>query len=125
MKEREKIARVLADASSTLLKVASERDGALARNAELEAKLAHATTRLEAEKLAAEMHGKGLRTDVDFGELVSDLEKEASAGRLPVIQEAVKMAAPNMSNGFQIDHDEARGTATGSDFERFIVGEVG
>lgn len=124
MKEQEKIARVLADASSTLVKVAGERDAVLQENAQLRAKLAHVTTRLEAEKLAAEMHEKGLYADKDFGELVSDIEKEASAGRLPVIQEAVKMAAPNMSSSFQISHDESRG-ADGSDLERFIVGEVG
>jgi hypothetical protein len=124
MEEREKIAQVLADASSTLLKVASERDEALQRNAELEAKLAQASTRLEAEKLAAEMHEKGLATDQEFGELVADIEKAASEGELPVVQKAVKLAAPNMGGQFHINHDEARGTGS-TDFERFIVGEVG
>ena len=124
MKEREKIAKVLADASSTLVKVASERDSAVKENTQLKAKLAHITQRLEVEKLAAQMHDKGLHSDMDFEQLVSDLEKEASEGRLPVIQEAVKMSAPNMGRSFHINHDEARGTG-GSDFERFIVGQVG
>lgn len=124
MKEREKIAQVLADASSTLLKVASERDAALKHAAELSAKLGHVTRRLEAEKLAAQMHEKGLYADKDFGELVADIEKDASEGRLQVIQEAVKMAAPNMSRSFHINHEESHG-AIGSDLVRFIVGEVG
>ena len=124
MNEREKAAQVLADASSTLLKVASERDSAMERCAELEAKLAQVSTRLEAEKLAAEMHEKGLAQDKEFPELVADIEKAASAGKLPVWQEAVKLAAPQQSGGFSINHDESRGTA-GTELERYIVGEVG
>lgn len=124
MREQEKIARVLADAGNTLRKVASERDGALEENGRLKQKLASVETRLVCEKVAAEMHEKGLRHDTEFPELVDDLEKAASEGRLPVIMEAVKMAAPNMGSHFSINNDEAAGVGM-SDFEAYLVGNVG
>ena len=122
--ENEKIAEVLADAGQTLRKVASERDGALEENRQLKQKLASVETRLTCEKVAAEMHEKGLRQDTEFPDLVDDLEKAASEGRLPVIMEAVKMAAPNMGNHFSINNDEASGTGM-SDLEAYLVGNVG
>lgn len=125
MAERDKVAQVLQDASNTLKKVASERDAAMEYASELEVKLAQVSTRLEAEKLAAEMHDKGLAQDQEFGELVADIEKAASEGELPAVRRAIKLAAPNMGGQFHINHDEARGALTGSEFERFIVGEVG
>lgn len=124
MKNQQKIAQVLADAGQTLRKVASERDGALVENVQLRQKLASVKTRLMCEKVAAEMHEKGLRHDTEFPELVDDLEKAASEGRLPVIMEAVKMAAPNMGNHFSINHDESSGDGM-SDFEAYLVGNVG
>jgi hypothetical protein len=120
----EKTATVLRTAGATMLKLASERDAATARAEAAEAKLAAVQQRLEAEKLASEMHQKGLNTDLAYDELVLEIEKEASAGKLPVIKEAVKMAAPNMGTHIgSINHDEARGG--NSDLERFIVGDVG
>ena len=71
-----------------------------------------------------EMHEKGLRHDKEFPDLVDDLEKAASEGKLPVIMEAVKMAAPNMGNHFSINNDEAAGIGM-SDFEAYLVGNVG
>lgn len=123
-RQQQKIARVLADAGQTLRKVASERDGAMAENGQLRQKLASVETRLMCEKIAAEMHEKGLRHDIEFPELVDDLEKSASEGKLPVIMEAVKMAAPNMGNHFSINNDEASGIGM-SDFEAYLVGNVG
>ena len=124
MREQQKIARVLADAGHTLRKVASERDEAIAENQQLREKLSSVETRLMCEKVAAEMHEKGLRHDTEFPELVDDLEKAASERRLPVIMEAVKMAAPNMGSHFSINHDEASGGGM-SDFEAYLVGSVG
>lgn len=124
MKEQEKIARVLADAGQTLRKVAAERDEKVVENAQLREKLSSVETRLMCEKVAAEMHEKGLRHDTEFPELVDDLEKAASEGRLPVIMEAVKMAAPNMGSHFSINSDEAAGVGM-SDLESYLVGNVG
>ena len=83
-------------------------------------------TRLECEKVAAQMHEKGINTDQDFTDLVDDLEKAAGEGRLPVIQEAVKMTAPNM--GTKIAHtnndDETAGLGS-TQLEQYLVGSVG
>lgn len=118
----QKVAQVLADARDTLRQVTAERDAAVGRASDAETKLAHVAQRLEVEKTAAIMVDKGLRADID--ELIPELMKEAEAGRLPVIQEAVKMAAP-VSGSFHINHDEARGGSDASDLERYLVGEVG
>lgn len=124
MNEREKQAQVLRDASITMRKLASERDDALTAKEAAEKKLASLRTRLEAEKLAADMHEKGLRKDVEFSALVDDIEKAAHEGRLSVVQEAVKLAAPDMGGNFRINHDEKREGAP-NDLEQYLVGNVG
>jgi hypothetical protein len=113
-----KIAQVLEDTRTALLSVTSERD-----------KLAGECTALkrhfEAEKLASEMHTKGLRLGDSHEELVADLEKAAEEGRLPVIQEAVNMAAPNMGlSSIHMTDDVAPGAGS-NHFENFILGSVG
>ena len=119
-----KEAQVLAAAGEALLKVAAERDEAVRHAAEVETKLAEVALRLECEKTAAQMHSKGINSNVDFPELVQDLEKAAFEGRLPVIQEAVKLAAPDMSSKFgRINNDEA--SSGSSHFEQYLVGSVG
>lgn len=123
MTEKEKIAQVLAESSLVLRKVASERDEALDELARAKTKLAMVERRLTCEKLAADMHQKGLHTELEFNELVEDLEKAAEQGKLPVIQEAVKMSAPNMGN-FHLNNDETRGSGL-TDLESFLVGDVG
>ncbi len=120
--EQEKIAQILGDARDALLQVTAERDAAVGRASASETKLASVAQRLEVEKTAAVMVDKGLAADLD--ELIPELEKAAEEGRLPVIQEAVKMAAPS-SGSFHINHDEARTGGSSSDLERYLVGEVG
>ncbi len=125
MADRQKEAQVLAVAAATLLKVAAERDTALARNAELDTQLDNVQKRLESEKLAAVMHEKGLNRDVEFPELVEQLEKAAHEGRLPVLQEAVKMAAADMGGHIaRINNDEVSGSGS-SDLEGYLLGSVG
>jgi hypothetical protein len=120
-----KIAQVMADGSRALRKVGAERDKLAAENQELKTKLASIHTRLQCEKVAAEMHEKGLNTDVEFPELVDSLEKDAQAGKLQVIQEAVKMAAPDMGHRIaHINNDETSSPGM-SDLEKFLVGSVG
>jgi hypothetical protein len=120
-----KIAQVMADGSRALRAVGSERDKLAAENRELKTKLSSIHMRLQCEKVAAEMHEKGLNTDMEFPELVDSLEKDAQAGKLPVIQEAVKMAAPDMGHRIAyINNDETSGSGM-SDLEKFLVGSVG
>lgn len=121
--EKEKTATVLRTAALELRKLASERDAALQKQAEAEARLGQVQQRLEVEKIAMEMHEKGLNTDIPFPDLVLEIEKEAEAGKLPVMREAVKMAAPNMGLHIgSINHDEARGGH--SELEQFLVGGI-
>jgi hypothetical protein len=121
-----KEAQVLQAARDALLTVADERDTALVENTQLKDKLASVRQRLECEKLAAEMFEKGINTDQDFESLVEDLEKAAGEGRLPILQEAVKMSAPQM--GAKIAHinndDETSGVGS-SQLEQYLVGSVG
>lgn len=123
MKTKE--AQVLEAARDALIKVASERDEAVAENVQLHSKLAMVHTRLTCEKVAAQMHEKGINTDQDFTDLVEDLEKAAGEGRLPVIQEAVSMTAPNMGTKIaSINNDENSGMGS-TQLEQFLVGSVG
>lgn len=120
-----KIAQVMADGSRVLRTVTNERDKLASENSQLKTKLATIQTRLMCEKVAAEMHEKGLNMDRPFADLVDDIEKDAQAGKLPVIQEAVKMAAPNMGRSIaSINHDETSSDGA-SGLEQYLVGSVG
>jgi hypothetical protein len=113
----QKVAQVLADTQKVLLSVTAERDKLASDNAVM-------LRRMEAEKLASAMHDKGVRLELDRDELVGELEKAAEDGRLPVIQEAVDMVAPNMGfTGTLTSDDVAGGGASG--LESYILGNVG
>jgi len=121
-----KEAQVLAAARDALIKMAYQRDAAENKVGHLEGKLAMVHTRLECEKTAAEMHEKGLNIDQEFSELVNDLEKSASEGRLPIIQEAVRMSAPNMGTKIaSISNDETSSETGNNQLEQYLVGSVG
>ena len=120
-----KEAQVLSAARDALVKLASERDAAVLRATAVETKLASVRQRLECEKIAAQMHEKGINTDQDFVSLVDSLEKEASEGRLPIIEAAVQMQAPNMGTKLAyINNDETSGMGM-TQLEQFLVGSVG
>lgn len=123
MKTKE--AQVLAAARDALIKVASERDVAVERANKLDIKLASVRQRLECEKVAAQMHEKGINADQDFAELVDDLEKAAGEGRLPVIQEAVKMSAPQMGAKIASINNDETSVAGEDQLTQYLVGSVG
>lgn len=111
-----KMAQVVHDTRQALVKVAAERD-------ELKVKVARFERRQAATKVASAMQDKGINLDVEFPELVMQLEKEAEAGRLETIAQATEMIGPQMSFG-SANHDSAVGR--GSDaFTSFLVGDVG
>ena len=113
----QKVAQVIADTQKVLLSVTAERDKLAGDNA-----LMH--RRMEAEKLASVMHDKGVRLELEHEELVGELEKAAEDGRLPVIQEAVDMVAPNMGMTGSLTSDDATGGGSTA-LESFILGNVG
>lgn len=111
-----KFAQVLSDARSALLSVTSERD-------KLAAKCTAYERREEATKVASMMHDKGINRDVEMGELVEQLEKEAAAGRLGEIARAADMIGPNMSFG-STNHDELGGQGADA-LTSYLMGAVG
>lgn len=124
MTENEKIAQVLADSRDALRLLSAERDELKEKLASASKQLDDVRTRLEAEKLAAEMVEKGLKSSDEFTDLVDEIEKSAHEGRLPVLQEAVKLAAADMGAHFTINQDEASGSGL-TELEQYLVGSVG
>lgn len=113
------IAEVLTDASTTLR-------AQQATIRELEEKLASKERRERVEKLASEMHRKGLELDTSANALADRLEKAASEGKLEKIEGAVELVGPDMGTKIaQLTSDEQGSSPVSSDLERFIVGGVG
>lgn len=112
-----KLAEVLHDTQRVLISVTQERDKLAYENASIK-------RTIEAEKLASVMHDKGCRLDTNFSDLVTELEKAAEEGQLPVIQQAVDMVGPNMGfRGIQT-HDEMSGGGNDS-LTSYLIGGVG
>jgi hypothetical protein len=120
----DKVAQLLSDGSTALRKVASERDEVKAENGQLKEANAALVRRMEAEKVAADMHSKGIRTEVPFDALSEALEKEAEQGKLTLIKEALDMTGPDMMRDSFVREDSPAGGGA-SEFEAFINGEVG
>jgi hypothetical protein len=115
------IAEVLTDASAAL-----RAQGAYI--GELEEKLASKDRRDRVEKLASEMHRKGLELDTSVDDLATRLEKAAEAGKLDAVEQAVDLVGPDMGQklaSLTNDAESGSSPATSSDLERFIVGGVG
>jgi hypothetical protein len=119
--DKEKAAVMLVDAGVNLKKLSSKNvqlEQALQEEREKRAML---EKRMEAEKVAADMHDRGVNLDVDFDKLASSLEKKPRE-RLEVIKEALSMQAPDMLRDARLSDSPAHGA---TDFERFILGDVG
>jgi hypothetical protein len=114
------IAEVMRDAAVTLRHQQ-------AHIGELEEKLAGMERRDRVEKLAGDMHRKGINLDVGVDELADRLEKAAAAGKLETIEQAVDFVGPDMGEkiGQVATNQDVSGTSGSSDLERFIVGGVG
>jgi len=125
MNYQQKVAKVLNDSAQLMRTVTGERDNALSKVAKLQLTVASYERRINAEKVAAMMHQKGINTDIEFPQLVSDLEKAAQEGKLPTIEEAVDLVGPNMSFKTASIRDETPVGAGETDFERFLLGNVG
>jgi hypothetical protein len=111
-----KVAQVLQEAGETILSLSAERDKLASENAAYK-------RREEATKVASVLHDKGIDRDMEFPELVSKLEKEAEAGRLPEIARAAEWIGPQMSFG-STNHDENVGSG-GDMLTNYLVGSVG
>lgn len=121
---RVKVAQVLADSASTLVKVASERDA----YKEAYEKLAQSNEELRrhalAEKVASSMHNKGIHADIPYSDLVSDLEKKAAStpDQFRILQEAVELTGPDMMKSASVGSRTHGGGL--SPLEQYILGAV-
>lgn len=122
---QKKVAQVLADSATALRQVTTERNASMAKVAELQLKVAAYEQRVQAEKVAAMMHQKGINTDTEFPSLVADLVKAAQEGKLPTIEEAVDMVGPDMSFKTASIHDTPVGAGSEDDLTRYLLGSIG
>jgi len=112
------IAGVLSDAATQLR-------GQQAYIHELEEKLASTEKKDRAEKIASEMHRKGIELDVSVEDLADRLQKTA-AEKLDTIEKAVDLVGPDMGSKIGSVSNHERGDSSGSnDLERFILGDAG
>jgi len=96
---------------------------------ELQSKLAARETRDRAEKLAHNMHNKGIDLDTSVEVLADRLEKlaETTPEKPDAIEQGVDLVGPDMGMKVaSLTSDSLEGIAQGTtDFERFILGTVG
>jgi hypothetical protein len=120
------VIQVMEKVGAALRQVTGERDEALA-------KLAAYERRSEAEKVASAMIQKGATND-PFERVVEQMEKAAETltpegfRQLDVIRAGLELSGPDMGEKIAriVDTDETRvSSASASDFERFIVGDIG
>ena len=109
----EKVATVLRDAAHAIRQVTRERDV-------LAEKVAHIERRQEAIKVAEAMQEKGVNTDRAHDDLVAELEKAATEGRLSTIREAVELVGPDMTRSVSLDD---RDHSTGNALEQYLMGD--
>lgn len=122
--DQNKVAQVLADSASTLVKVAHERDVYQAAYTKVAQQNEQLLKRMDAEKVAMDMRERGINEEVPLGDLVDSLYKQAQEdpNRFEVIKEAVGLTGPDMFKTASIGgKQEAREE---NDFERFILGAV-
>jgi len=116
------VTHVLRQAAGALRKQASQIEY-------LEAQLEARDRRDGAQKLASQMHEKGIDVDVPFARLASHLEKMAAeqAKVYDNLRGAVELVGPDMGSKMASvrNNDEERSSVGSSDFERYIEGQLG
>lgn len=123
--DRKKVAQVLNDSAQVVRAVTAERDVALAKVAAFKLREAKYIRHTQAEKVAAKMHHKGINTDIELTNLVTNLEKAAQEGRLATIEEAVDMVGPDMSFKTASIHDTPTAGADENQLVSYLLGTIG
>lgn len=108
-----KVAQILKEAGEQLVAVTAERD-------ELRTKLAAFEQRKQVEKLASDMHAKGITTE-PTEHLIESLEKKAQAGQLGALRDAVDMVAPDMWQKMANTATDERSAGGSSDLENYLT----
>jgi hypothetical protein len=123
--DQTKIAQVLRDGATALVQVSHERDHLAQENTKLASEVKSLRLRMEAEKVAMDMHDKGVHTSVSFEDLTDQLEKKAHQDPhgFEVLREALNITGPDMLKTAAVGTNVS--ASTGSDFERYIIGDIG
>ena len=117
----EDVLKIAADAPAVIRKLAAERDEAVSKLASIERRQA-------VEKLAHQMHEKGLELDTPEGELAERLMAWAEQGKLAEVQRAVDLTGPDMGRKIAQVHDDHRQYTSeegGGEFVNYLLGNVG
>lgn len=115
------LSELLKEGADTLRKTASERDFFKEKCAKME-------RRERCEKIAREMHTKGIDADQTVEDIADRIEKSAGSGSLDlsVVEQALEWQGTDM--GQKIGHltsDDPRPTGSGSQLESYLNGFVG
>lgn len=95
-----KMVAVIAEAPSTLRKLAAERDALVRENHDLRQELAKRQLDERIDKIASDMHEKGLSENRTVEETRDFLLQKAAEGRLDAMAEAVEMTARGNPIGY-------------------------
>jgi len=95
----DKVLAVFGSVPSTLRKLASERDAAQVENLELKRQLRELRLNERVEKIAQEVHDKGIQQGRTVEETREFLLQKAAAGKLDIIEQAVDMTSRQASLG--------------------------
>jgi hypothetical protein len=120
-----KIAQVLQESAQLLRTLVAERDAAQEKAAALQHENDGMIRHLRAEKVAAEMHSKGLSLEIPYTELVDNLKTAADQGRLSNIEAAVGLVGTDMGIKTASIHETTTAYDGGSRYERFLLGQAG
>lgn len=91
---------VLSEVPSTLMALVQERDEALSKLASAREELESYRSSERMNKLAAEMEDRGFRPGNGLEDTMEFLSKQADAGKLDVVEQAVAMSAPDTPIGW-------------------------
>lgn len=100
----------------TLEKLAEERDSLVAENVQLRQQLVTYQTKERVEKVAQEVHSKGIEQGRTMDETREFLLQKAASGQLDVIEQAIDMTAASTPLGYV-----GEVPAGGDNFEEYIL----
>lgn len=112
---------VLSEVPSTLVALVRERDEALSKLASVQEELARYRSSERMNKLAAKMEERGFRPGNSLEDTMEFLSKQAEAGKLDVVEQAVDMSAPDRPIGWL---GEAGGGNAADELTAFCLGEL-
>lgn len=118
---QEDVLKFAAEAPAMIRTLVSERD-------EAREKLAAIEQRQLVEKIAGQMHEKGINQHIPLSDLADQLENWASQGKLAEVQRAVDLVGPDMGQKIaQVGNNDDPNSSGegGGELTRYLLGDVG